>query len=408
MPQNSSTPGRRGPLAALTFLFFMMGLLTCLNGILIPHFKEVFHLSYFQASLIQFSFFVAYFFLSLPAGGLLERFGYKTGLVVSLLVAAAGCLLLYPAAGMNSYAFCLLAIFILACGITILQVVANPYVDALGPPETAASRLNLAQAFNSLGTAIAPPLGSVTILALVGDKASASSIQLPYLVLAAILVALALLVFSFHLPPIENNQPAAGQDSAQRTASSIFGYPHLVLGVFGIFTYTGAEVSIGSYLVNLMELPEIAGLNSQTGGRYLALYWGGAMLGRFAGSYLLKLIKPNKLLACNALVNLILVVAAVTLGGRLAMVALLAAGFFNSIMFPTIFSLAIRDLGPLTAKGSGLVCMGIVGGALVPAFQGFLADQVGLLASFLVAAVCYLYILFYAAKGYAAKPTNPV
>lgn len=402
MPSLTSGPNQRGPLAALTFLFFMMGLLTCLNGILIPHFKEVFGLSYFQASLIQFSFFIAYFFLSIPAGSLLERFGYKTGLILSLLVAALGCLLLYPAASLSSYGFCLLAIFILACGITILQVVANPYVDALGPSETAASRLNLAQAFNSLGTTVAPALGSVTILALVGEHPTASSIQLPYLALAVILLVLAAMVKLFRLPPIATQGPQQAASSAR--TPGIFSYPHLVLGVFGIFAYTGAEVGIGSYLVNLMELPEVGHISAQTAGRYLALYWGGAMVGRFVGSYLLRWVAGNWLLALNALINLLLVLAAVSLGGRLAMGALLAAGFFNSIMFPTLFSLAIRDLGQLAAKGSGLLCTGIVGGALVPALQGLLADQVGLLLSFTVLALCYLYILFYGVKGYAVKP----
>lgn len=402
---SSTQPNYRGPLAMLTTLFFMWGLITSLNDILVPHLKSVFTLSYLQASLVQFCFFTAYFIVSLPAGRLVERVGYKTGIVVGLVIAAVGCLVFFPAAGGPSYPLFLGALFVLAAGITVLQVAANPYVTLLGRPEDASRRLNLTQAFNSLGTTVGPLLGSVTILALVQGSASATSVQLPYLVLAAVLALIAVIMFLFPMPVIKDaeNPPQEAADAGQ--PASIWVNTHLLLGIVGLFMYVGAEVSIGSYLVSLMAQPDIAGLDSQTGGRYLALYWGGAMLGRFVGSALMTWVRPNLVLTFNALVNVLLVASAVMVGGKAAMGALLLVGFFNSIMFPTIFSLALKGLGHFTAEGSGLLCMGIVGGALVPPVQAYFADHFGLLVSFCVPMVCYLYICFYGAKGHALRPS---
>ncbi|WP_295518922.1 sugar MFS transporter [uncultured Pseudomonas sp.] len=393
----------RGPLIVLTMLFFMWGLITSLNDILIPHLKAVFTLSYLQASLIQFCFFTAYFIVSFPAGRLVESLGYKKGIIVGLLTAGVGCVLFYPAAGAQSYGFFLTALFVLAAGITVLQVAANPYVTILGKPETAASRLNLTQAFNSLGTTVGPLVGAVTILALVGEDSAAHSVQLPYLILAGMLVALAVIIGLFRLPQIKDTEQDNATDENALTANSVWAYRHLLLGVVGIFMYVGAEVSIGSYLVSLMESPDVASLDAATAAKYLSLYWGGAMIGRFIGGVVMTKVRPNLALSFNAIAIGVLLAVAVLQGGKVAMWALLAIGFFNSIMFPTIFSLALKGLGKFTSKGSGLLCMGIVGGALVPAIQGYFADTIGLLPSFLIPLVCYLYILFYGVMGY--RPT---
>lgn len=403
---DQSTANRHtSALTVLTLLFFMWGLITSLNDILVPHLKAVFTLSYVQASLVQFCFFGAYFIMSFPAGRLVETVGYKSGIIVGLATAGVGCLLFYPAAGSQSYPFFLAALFILASGITLLQVAANPYVNVLGPASTAASRLNLTQAFNSLGTTVGPLVGSVTILAIgagaasqIGSSAAseADSVKTPYLVLAGLLFAIAVLIALFRLPKIDHGEPTDGVAARQ----SIFAHRHLVFGVIAIFCYVGAEVSIGSYLVSLMGQPDIAGLPAERAGKYLSFYWGGAMVGRFIGSALMRSIAPNRLLAFNAVAIAVLIALALTVGGHVAMWALILIGLFNSIMFPTIFSLALEGLGNLTSKGSGLLCMAIVGGAVMPLVQAFFADRIGLLPSFAVPLVCYLYIVWFGARGY--------
>ncbi|NML16059.1 L-fucose:H+ symporter permease [Azohydromonas caseinilytica] len=412
------------PLVVLTSLFFMWGFITALNDILIPHLRAVFTLSYVQAMLIQFCFFAAYLIVSFPAGYVVEKLGYKRGIIVGLVVAGLGCLLFYPAAGRASYALFLGALFILASGITLLQVAANPYVTVLGRPETASARLNLTQAFNSLGTTLAPFFGSMLILAVaarpVADAATlspaeraaqaaaeASAVQGPYIGLAVVLFLIAVVIALSRLPAIEAaEQPAElPPDTAQavyHTHDSVWQYRHLVLGALGIFVYVGAEVSIGSFLVNFMADPGVAGLPEETAAKYLSLYWGGAMVGRFIGAALLKKVRPGHLLAFNALVVVGLLVLAMLVSGKAAMWAMLAIGLFNSIMFPTIFSLAIEGLGKHTGEGSGVVCMAIVGGAIVPVIMGFFADRIGLLHAFFVPALCYLYIAYYGLKGHYA------
>lgn len=406
MDQSTATR-HTSALTVLTLLFFMWGLITSLNDILVPHLKAVFTLSYVQASLIQFCFFGAYFVMSFPSGRLVEMVGYKRGIIVGLATAGVGCLLFYPAASAQSYPFFLAALFILASGITLLQVAANPYVNVLGPASTAASRLNLTQAFNSLGTTVGPLVGSLTILAIgagaasqIGSSAAseADSVKTPYLVLAGLLFIIAVLIALFRLPQIHHGEPTDGVASRQ----SIFAHRHLVFGVIAIFCYVGAEVSIGSYLVSLMGQPDIAGLPAEQAGKYLSFYWGGAMVGRFIGSALMRSIAPNRLLAFNAVAIAVLIGIALSVGGHLAMWALILIGLFNSIMFPTIFSLALEGLGNLTSKGSGLLCMAIVGGAVMPLVQAFFADRIGLLPSFAVPLVCYLYIVWFGARGYRA------
>ncbi|MCS0589118.1 sugar MFS transporter [Massilia norwichensis] len=400
-----------GPLVIVTILFFMWGLLTSLNDVLIPHLKAIYTLSYLQAMLVQFCFFGAYFVVSVPAGALIRRVGYQRGAVIGLLIAASGCALFYPAS-QSGYGLFLFAFFVLASGITILQVAANPYVTVLGPASTAPSRLTLTQAFNSLGTTIAPHLGGILILsgaALGADKLAAmnatelaayraheaASVQGPYLVLAATLAILAVLFALARLPKIVHGEETT---AAAGGKASALAYRHLVLGAVAIFLYVGGEVSIGSFLVNFLGEQHIAGLAPAVAASYVSLYWGGAMVGRFIGFAVMRYVSPGKSLAFNALAVIALVLAAIYGKGALAMWAILAVGLFNSIMFPTIFSLALHGLGRHTGQGSGILCMAIVGGAIVPFVQGALADAIGLQPSFFVPVACYAFILFFGLK----------
>jgi FHS family L-fucose permease-like MFS transporter len=399
-------PSYLGPLIALTSLFFMWGLITSLNDILIPHLKGAFTLSYVQATLIQFAFFGAYFVVSLPAGWLVERLGYKPGIIIGLAIAGVGCVLFYPAAAAAAYPLFLGALFVLASGITLLQVAANPYVTILGPPRTASSRLTLTQAFNSLGTTIGPRLGTVLILASATagtPVAEAALVQKPYLGLAAVLFVIAIVFVALRLPAVEAPSKAAETASAQ-PPPSLLGQRHLVLGVIAIFVYVGGEVAIGSLLVNFMAEPSIAGLPVSEAGGYVSYYWGAAMIGRFVGAGVMWLVRPGRVLAFNAVAAVVLLLVAMASAGETAMWCVLAVGFFNSIMFPTIFALALAGLGKRTGEASGVLCMAIVGGALVPVLQGFLADQIGLLYSFFVPLVCYLYIVYYGLSGH--RPRN--
>lgn len=398
-------------LTSLTFLFFIWGFITCLNDILIPHLKNVFDLTYTQASLIQFCFFGAYFLVSIPAGYLVRRAGYQRGIVVGLLIAASGCVMFYPAAATQTYGLFLAALFVLASGITLLQVAANPYVTALGKAQTASSRLTMTQAFNSLGTTIAPWFGSLLILgaatAAVGTPEfklqEAQAVQLPYLGLAAVLLLLAIIFASLKLPAVVEHHV---DDMANADPGSAWQYSHLVLGAFGIFVYVGGEVAIGSYLVSFLGEPHIAGLAEADAAAYLTYYWGGAMVGRFIGAAVMQRLPAGKVLAFNAAVAVLLVVLAIVSSGALAMWALLAVGLFNSIMFPTIFSLAVTGLGRYTSNGSGVLCAAIVGGAIVPVVQAMLADRIGLQLSFIVPVLCYSYIVFYGLKGSVPKSRN--
>jgi len=401
-----------GPLVIVTILFFMWGLLTSLNDVLIPHLQSVYTLTHVQAMLVQFCFFGAYFVVSLPAGMLIKKIGYQKGAVTGLMIAAAGCALFYPAAT-SGFGVFLLAFFVLASGITILQVAANPYVTELGDPQTASSRLTLTQAFNSLGTTVAPALGGMLILggAVLGatelaalpaaDQLAyrakeASMVQGPYLALAAALLALAVLFALARLPKITHADPVGSIASDGK--ESALSHRHLVLGAIGIFLYVGGEVSIGSFLINFMSEPSIGGLTHAEGANYVSLYWGGAMVGRFIGFAVMRSVSPGKALAFNAAASIVLILLAVFGSGKLAMWSILAVGLCNSIMFPTIFSMALHKLGKLTGQGSGILCMAIVGGALVPLAQGFLADAYSLQMSFLVPAACYTFVLFFGLK----------
>jgi len=413
----AATQNYSRPLAIVTTLFFMWGFLTCLNDILIPHLKAIFDLSYARVMLIQFSFFSAYFLFSVPWSKVVNTIGYKTTMVVGLLTMAVGAFLFIPAASVVSYPLFLAALLVLAAGITGLQVSANPYVDLLGKPETASSRLDLTQAFNSLGTTLAPKVGGLLILSAAPLAIAqllqltpeaqhlyrvqqASSVKMPYTAIGVALLLLAVLIGLSKLPKIES---AARLPGEQRN-DSIWKHRSLLLGTIGIFAYVGAEVSIGSFLVNYFGLPEIAAFSAKTASGYVSFYWGGAMIGRFIGAPLLQRFKPGYLLALCAVAAATLVIASMLTHGHAAMWTILAVGFFNSIMFPTIFSLGEAELGTLSGNGSGLLNMAIVGGAILPVIQGVIADRVGIHHAFVLPVICYLYILFYALSG--SKPNS--
>lgn len=526
-------------LGVLTTIFFMWGFLTCLNDILIPHLKAVFELNYSQAILVQFIFFGTYFLMSLPAGRVVASLGYKKGIVIGLAIAAVGAASFWPAATLHSYAAFLVAFFVLATGITVLQVAANPYVALLGPEKNSSSRLTLAQAMNSLGTTLAPLFGGLLILAAastvlpkgihdapetkqlvatinqaspdqglaalnqappdrataaIGDASSASlgklstpglvqtlghltpaqmgetlsvlptdklfavlkaqsperfnatpadklapvidklassklddaqSAQLqqirdglpqqtkqnlqdyrnkqadlvkaPYVGLAVVLVLLAVGVWLFKLPTLA--ETTGGAEQTKHSLLEALKHPHVLFGVLGIFFYVGAEVSIGSFLVNYLSLPEIGHMSENQATNYVALYWGGAMVGRLIGSGLMVKVSPRKLLSLFATIAGLLVLTTMLTTSGVAVWSVVAIGLFNSIMFPTIFSLGIERLGSLTGKASSLLVMAIVGGALIPQLQGVIADHIGLQHAFFLPLLCYAYILFYGVSG---------
>jgi MFS transporter, FHS family, L-fucose permease len=480
------------PLTVLTTLFFMWGFLTCLNDILVPHLKAIFDLSYAKVMLIQFAFFGAYFVFSIPSAKLIDWIGYQRSMVVGLLTMGLGAFLFVPAASAPSYPLFLVALIVLAAGITCQQVAANPYVTVLGNPATASSRLNLTQAFNSLGTFLAPFFGGLLILsaapktieeirALAPDALQAyrlheaATVKTPYVGLGIVLVLLATAIGSFRLPKIPHAQHQIGE----KVNDSIWKHPNLIFGAIAIFVYVGAEVSIGSFLVNYFGQPEIGGLTEKLASSFVAFYWGGAMIGRFIGSGVLRgtktayvslvsavgallvlisylvsghavasnqsefvaflwrivriLVAARPLFVLVTVVAAILAIAAIMRGGRVvvktglllgicaiaasilvavsmlntgqvAMWSIILVGFFNSIMFPSIFTLGVVELGPLTGDGSGIMIMAIVGGAIVPLAQGAIADRIGIHHAFFLPVICYLYILLFALSW--SKPNS--
>ena len=404
----------RVALAVVTTVFFMWGFLTCLNDILIPHLKAVFELNYARAMLVQFTFFGAYFLMSLPAGRLVAHLGYKKGIVAGLVIAGIGALGFWPAAHLRIYEAFLAALFVLATGITVLQVAANPYVALLGPENTASSRLTLAQALNSLGTAIAPIFGGMLILNSAVKSADqlaalpateqlayrvqeAQSVQGPYVGLAVVLFLLAMFVFLLRLPALTEATEQA--DHKKHTLGEALRHPHVLFGVLAIFFYVGAEVAIGSFLVNYLSMPQIGGFSEQEATKYVSAYWTLAMVGRFIGSALLAKFPPRTLLALFALACVALLLLTMSGAGSVAVYSIVAIGLFNSIMFPTIFALGIERLGPLTGKASSLLIMAIVGGAVVPFAQGLLADRIGVQHAFVLPLLCYGYIVWYGLRG---------
>lgn len=445
-------------LYTMFLLFFMWGFITCMNDILIPYLKEVFDLNYTQAFLVQFAFFGAYFvgsliyfIISATAGDPIQKIGYKNGIMAGLGISALSCALFYPAAQNQVYGYFLAALFMLGIGFTLLQIAANPYVAILGPSRTASSRLNLAQAFNSFGTTIAPLIGGYLVFQYFADASgtlTADSVKTPYLIFAAMFVLVAVIIWFTDLPTIEAEQIEAGWGALK--------YPYLRFGMIAIFCYVGGEVAIGSSLINYLGLENVGGLKPSEADIFLAFYWGGAMVGRFLGAaslskkldtklfitmvvialavfafvffaaltksgFTLSLIDvlpflifiaanigafvlgqsfPAKTLAVFGGINILLLLITVSTNGAIAMWTVIGIGLFNSIMWSNIFTLSIDGLGKYTSQGSSLLVMMILGGALIPVLQGAVADSAGLQISFLVPILCYVYILFYGLKGY--------
>jgi FHS family L-fucose permease-like MFS transporter len=421
------TPGSLSPvspastnvaaMSMVTTLFFFWGFVTVLNDILVPHLKSIFDLNYAKVMLIQFAFFSAYFIFSIPSSKIVDAIGYKRTMVTGLVTMGVGALLFIPAASLASFPLFLGALMILAAGITALQVAANPYVAVLGPAKTASSRLNLTQAFNSLGTTIGPYVGGLLILN-ANSKGSletrqmstevlqayrvqeASSVKFPYLVIGLALIIFAVIIATFKLPAI----PGAVRHNERGPKTSLWKYRQLVLGAVAIFVYVGAEVSIGSFLINYFGQREIGNLPEMMAAKYVTYYWGGAMVGRFIGSAILQKVKTGTVLAAAAIAACTLVVTSMLTSGHVAMWSILLVGLFNSVMFPSIFTLGIAKLGPLTVDGSGMLVMAIVGGAILPVMQGALADHIGIHQAFIIPAICYVYILYYALRG--SRPTE--
>ena len=409
-----------GAMSMVTTLFFMWGFCTVLNDVLIPHLKNIFQMSYLQSAMIQLAFFSSYFIFAQPAGKLVEKIGYKRSMVVGLLVMTLGALLFIPAASLVIYPLFLGAQVVLAAGVTVLQVAANPYVTILGPPATASSRLNLTQAFNTLGDTVAPYFGSILILggaatalkhaaavngqaAVLTQAEQAASVKLPYLVLAGILFLLAVVIALFKFPRLEVTQdfrPGAFDEKAD----SIWNHPHLYLGAIAIFIYVGAEVSLGSFMASYLHDGAIAGVTLETATKLVAFYWGGMMVGRFVGAGLMQRLSAPTLLALAGVGAAFMVLCSLLGTGHFAEWTIIGVGLFNSIMFPTIFTLAVAELGPLTGRGAGLLVQGIVGGAVIPVLMGYCADKFGIHHSLALPLVCYAFIIYYGLRGYRIKP----
>ena len=392
-------------------LFFIFGGITSLNDVIIPKLKELFTLNYTQAMLVQFCFFTAYLVIGIPGAQLVKKIGYMRGAVAGLLTMMVGCLLFIPASRTATYGLFLLALFVLASGVVVVQVVSNPLISLLGPPKTVHSRLTFAQAFNSLGTTIFPPIGSALIL---GGLAGVTAAQLSgtalddyrtsethaivstYIGLAVALAVIAAVVWMFR-----NKLPGEKHDHSSPLAGfSLIKRPRFGFGAMCIFLYVGAEVSIGSLIVNYLIQKDVLGTTAEAAGKMVAFYWGGAMVGRFVGALVMWFVRPGRVLAFNAAAAVVLLVVAMATAGETAMWSVLAIGLCNSIMFPTIFALALTGLGKRTGEGSGVLCMAIVGGAIVPVIQGYFADHIGILHSFAVPVACYLYIVFYGLSGH--------
>jgi MFS transporter, FHS family, L-fucose permease len=415
---SSDHPSNYRAMAMVTTLFFTWGFLTSLNDILVPHLKSIFDLNYTRVMFINSAFFGAYFVFAIPAAMVIEKIGYKRTMMLGLVIMAVGALLFVPAANVPSFELFLAALIVLATGVTALQVAANPYVTVLGPSRTASSRLNLTQAFNSLGTTVAPYVGGLVILAaaplssvdlhklsaaaqLAYRQQEASTVKIPYIGIAVALTALMLAIAMFNLPRIETTREFRPMGEIDTAARDLWKRRQLVLGALGIFLYVGAEVAIGSFLINYFTQPEIGNMTVKAAAGLVSLYWLGAMIGRFIGAAGLQKLPTRGVLGSVAVVACILVVISMLSTGWLAMGTIICVGLFNSVMFPSIFTLGVEGLGPLTAKGSGLLVQAIVGGAIIPVAEGALADRIGIHHAFILPALCYVYSAYYGFKGSA-------
>lgn len=420
--QYDASQNYTGPLAVLTSLFFIWALVTNLNDILIPHLKKACDLTDFQSSLVQSAFFGAYFVMSIPAGAILKKVGYKNGILVGLGMMLIGALLFIPAASTRIYLIFLGALFIMASGVTLLQVAANAYVAILGPPETSSSRLNLTQAFNSLGASLGPLVGGWLILSGVEKSVAeiqsmspdmleswraqeAASVIFPYTLLAGIIALIALLIKLSKLPKIDAELEHESE-TQMVSRGSAFDFSHLTWGVVCIFFYVGAEVAIASFLIRFAGMPEIAGIGEKEASSFPSFYMFGAMIGRFLGAGLMQKIKPQLILTFNALGAILLILIGIHTTGSVALWAIVLVGFCNSIMFPTIFTLGIKDLGIYTKQGSSFLIMAIVGGAVIPPLTGWVSDMANIQIAFWVPCLCYLPILYFAIKGHTVKTQN--
>ncbi len=449
MEKQNTAQRYTGAFISLTFLFFMWGFMTVLNDILIPYLRKAFQLNHAEAMLIQFAFFMAYFFgsllyfiISVSRGDPINKMGYKKGIILGLIVSAIGALLFYPAAQFHLYGFFLSALFVMGLGFTLLQIAANPYIAILGPERSASARLNLAQGFNSLGTTIGPVVGGYLIFVFFKNAVGASAVKIPYLAFSLIFLLMALFIFFMPLPRFTSKEEVEKGFGALR-------FRQLRFGMLAIFMYVGGEVCIGSMMISYLHLPEIAGLTAAQASKFVAFYWGGQMIGRFLGAVSLSKMKNNRLkillmvaipllafgvitltngievalvygiflllnlfvffmgrsipqrtLYLFAFVNIILLMTALLNSGPLAMWSVIGIGLFNSIMWSNIFTLAINGLGKHTAQGSSLLVMMILGGAILPLLMGVAADQFGVHLSYAIPLLSYLYIAFYGLNGY--------
>ena len=404
-----TSPGYLVPFMTVTALFFIFGFITNLNMALVPHLKKIFTLPYAWAMLAESAFFLAYFVFSAPTSKLIETIGYKRTMVVSLFIQVIGCLLFIPAAKMVSFPLFLTAVFIVGAGVTALQTSANPYVSILGPDSSASIRLNLAQAFNSIGGTIAPIVAGAYILNDLGPEATqiqvANTVRIPYMLIAGGLLLLGLAVAFMHLPHVEQTQAfRPAKDGDPILSRSIWAYRHTVLGALGIFFYVGVEVGLASIAVNYFNLEGMS--TAKTASFLVSLYWFGALVGRLLGAGIMTRVKAGKLLGIFGITAAILITISMFTSGSVAIGTLVLCGFFNSVMFPNIFTLGIAGLGPMTSKGSGLIMTAVVGGAVIPLAIGALADKVGIQHSFVIPIICYLYIAYYGLSG--SKPTRTI
>jgi FHS family L-fucose permease-like MFS transporter len=404
-----TSPGFVVPFITVTALFFVFGFITNLNMALVPHLRHVFTLPYGLAMLAESAFFLAYFVFAGPTGKLIETIGYKKTMVVSLFIQVVGCLLFVPAAKLVNFPLFLTAVFVVGAGITALQTAANPYVSILGPESTAPIRLTLAQALNSLGGTLAPLVAGAFILtnktADESQAAVANTVRGPYIAIAAALLILGLAVAFSHLPPVTSTQEfRPGKAGDELLKRSIWSYRHTVLGAIGIFFYVGVEVGLASIAVNYFKSQGMSSL--ETASFLVSLYWGGALVGRLLGAGILTKVNSGKLVGVFGFAAAALIATSMFTSGNVAIWTLVLCGFFNSIMFPNIFTLGIFGLGPMTSKGSGLIMTAVVGGAVIPPMIGALADKVGIQGSFVIPIICYLYIAFYGLWG--SKPTRSV
>lgn len=388
-------------LISLGVLYFMMGFITCLNDTLVPFFKKGFILSYAQSSLVQFYFFLTYGIMSIPAGKLVERIGYKNGMVMGFSVTASGALLFYPASTFHQYVLFLAALFILAIGIVLLQVAANPYVTILGSAKTASSRLTLIQGIGSIGTTAAPLFGAYFILSRLQEShVSSKSVQYPYLGITGLLILIAIIVSKLALPAIKAGAVSAGVPASKR-GKNVFSFRNLNCGVWAIFVYVGAEVSIGTFLTNYIA--DTLKIDEQAANTFVAFYWGSMLIGRLLGAIVLKSVKPSAVLSACASLAILLILISVNSTGYTAVWSMIAVGLCNSVMFAIIFSLSINGLGKYTIQASGLLSTAIMGGAIIPFTQGLVKDNSTWLVAFIVPLACYIYIIFYGISGYKSK-----